>query len=201
MIPVDVIVTALVSGLRPVRDLFPEIALRGEDLTDQVVGVGRGVFIGMTARVAPERSRGLGGEGVATDVRRRISLGSGGRSSVARTSSRPSAREPTMRSMFQVENPAVGDGLTDLAVRHGAVATSEVGEDGRLGRLHAETHARDTAVGGRPSIVRGWRLRGCTRPSLRRQSVRGMASRMRSSSSAAKARRRAAAKEDRRRHG
>ena len=31
-------------------------------------------------------------------------------------------------------------------MRHRAVSASEVGEDGRLGRLHAEAHARDAPV-------------------------------------------------------
>jgi hypothetical protein len=63
------------------------------------------------------------------------------RSNVARTSWRFSAREPTMRSMFQVRKPAAVTASDDFAVRHRAVATSEIGQHRGLRRLDAETHA------------------------------------------------------------
>ena len=70
VIPVDVVMAALVTGHRPVRNLFPLVTIGLEHLTDQVVGVGGLVFIGVTRRVLAERGGRLRGEGVTGDVGR-----------------------------------------------------------------------------------------------------------------------------------
>ena len=71
-VPVDVIVATLVTGLRPVRNLLPEVTVLIEHFTDEVVSVGRRVLVGVTSAVSSEWGRGLGRQSVATDVGRRM---------------------------------------------------------------------------------------------------------------------------------
>src|ERR1019366_9808430 len=72
LIPVDVIMATLVTGLGPVGNLFPLVTVLVEHPAHQVVGVGGVVLVGMAGGIFSQRRARLRGERVTAEVRRRI---------------------------------------------------------------------------------------------------------------------------------
>ena len=69
--PAGEVVATLVAGPGPVRDLVPAEPGGAERLVDEFVARGLDVVVGVAVRVPAERRRGLDGERVGADVRRR----------------------------------------------------------------------------------------------------------------------------------